>query len=424
VCGSAPGILVQVVDPGPVARWSIPHVVAYNCVVLHVRIPRRGVHRCPGALPALLGGAGGDASLVRRFERAAAHAFGVGHAVATGSGRAALTLLSRALDLQPGDEVLVPALTFGAVPDAVERLGLVPVYVDVEASTAQMDPEDLRARIGPRSRVVVATHLFGDVCKAEHVERICSDAGLVMLVDFAQAAGARLHGRPVGAWGRAGFTSLETVKTLPAFGGGLVTTSDGDLARRVDALASRMPAPEVRRLAAKVALGQVESLLARPVPFSVLGWPLMTLAGGERTVRWYKGRKSGAGNHHARLHPAQAAVALNNLEHLQAHVEERRRTADRLWSLLGTGCWRPAREPGSEPACYQLVVRARDPRGCALNCRRAGVDVGVHVVEDLSGGACPTAATLAEQLVQLPCHPGLDDEHLRRVAEAVGPWLA
>lgn len=386
-------------------------------------LPRRGLHRPPGTLRALATAALDPGDRVARFEEEAARALGARHAVATGSGRAALAMALRCLDLEAGDEVLVPALTFGAVPETIRAEGLRPVFADVDPDTLQMDPRLAEARAGPRARVLLATHLMGLMCDLPALEEVCQRRGLVMIEDFAQAAGATLEGRPAGSWGRAGFTSLETVKPLAAFGGGLLVTADGELARGVRTLSSRLPDPDPARLVKKVAMGQLEALLSHPLGFGLLGRPLFLLAGGaEGVVAHYKRRKGQAKSLQAGLHPAQAEVGRLGLRSLGSHLARRRENV-RLLRCFLPGAWTPRVAAGCEPSWYQLVARTRDPVACARACLRQGVDVGTGVVTDLSGGACPRAALAAREAIQLPCHPGLTQDDLRRVARVVGPWL-
>lgn len=386
------------------------------------RLPRRGVHRPRGTLAAAVLGALLPADRLADFERLAAATFASRHAVAVGSGRLALKLLLRGLHLDAGDEVLVPSLTFRAVPAAVAEVGLTPVLVDVDPRTALIDAEAVQRHAGSRTRVVLATHLFGLPCDMDRLAEVCADRDLILAEDFAQASGARSQGRPLGSIGRAGFTSLETVKLLSAFGGGLVTTSDDDLADDIRRSAAELAPPHPRRLSTKVALAQVEAALAHPGPFT-LAWPLFTREiDSETWVKRYKRRKQGAGNHDAAIHPAQAAVGSLGLRHLEAHVAARRRNAGVLRDAL-SGKWFPVVADGDEPGWYQVLVRTADPQGCAAAARSAGIDVGRAVATDLSGGACPTAAQLARELIQIPNHPPLGEGELRRVADVVRPWL-
>ncbi|MDP7112545.1 MAG: DegT/DnrJ/EryC1/StrS family aminotransferase, partial [Myxococcota bacterium] len=300
------------------------------------KLPRRGVHRAPATLRGLVRGALSGEAALATFQREAAAVFRVPHAVATGSGRRALTAILGALPLSPGDTVLLPALTFHAVPTAVAAAGLRPRFGDVDPETCLLTASAVDD--APDARLVLATHLFGLVCDLDGLRDRCAAREAWLVEDFAQAAGARWRGRPVGSWGDAGFTSLETVKPLAAFGGGLVTTRDAGLARRVEASERALPSPVRRKLVSKVALGQLEAALADPRVFS-LAWPLFSGgADDQRSEGWiqrYKSRKQGVGNHGARLHPSQAEVGRRGLVHLPEHLAARRARADELRGLLG-----------------------------------------------------------------------------------------
>lgn len=380
-------------------------------------LPRRGVHRPRGTLRALLGGAFGGHDSVARFEDDAARFFAVDHAVAVGSGRLAQRLLLEGLALPAGSPVYLPALTFHAVPAVVRDLGLRPVFVDVDPETLLMDPADLRARREPGAGAVIATHLFGLVQPLAPLEEV----GLPVLEDFAQAAGATLDGRPVGGLARAGYTSLETVKILPAFGGGLALTNDAVLAAHLRAGQRALAPADGRRLVKKVALGHVEAALGTPAGFAA-AWPVFGGGDDADLIARYKKGKTKAGNHAAGLHPAQAEVGRRALAQLPGHLARRRALATRLRAALA-GCALPTVAPGTQPGWYQVVARSSDPDGLFTAARAARVDIGRGVATDLSDGACLEAARAAAEVVQLPCHPALRAADVDRVAEVARQWL-
>jgi len=384
-------------------------------------LPRRGVHRPRGTLRGLLSGAlrGGDA--VARFEEDAARFFGVRHATAVGSGRLAQRLILEGLQLPHGAPVYLPALTFHAVPTVVRDLGLRPVFVDVDPATLLMDPASLARAVEDGPGAVIATHLFGLVQRLEPIRAIAEPAGLAVIEDFAQAAGATSGGRRVGGLADAGYTSLETVKILPAFGGGLALTDDETLADHLRRARAQLVAADGRRLLRKVALGHVEAALGTPLGFAA-AWPVFGGDDDADLIARYKKGKTKAGNHAAGLHAAQAEVGRRGLDQLTAHVTTRRALAERLRGALA-GCALPQVAEGTEPAWYQVVARATDPDGLFRAARRARVDVGRGVATDLSGGACPEAARAAREVVQLPCHPALRTDDVDRVAEVARPWL-
>jgi len=171
---------------------------------------------------------------VQQLEREWAAHTGVPHCAAVSNGTAAIALAVAALGLAPGDEILVPALTFiGSAMGAVAR-GLVPVFVDIDPVSFNLDPKAAEAAITPRTRAVLAVHLHGLPCDLAELRALCERKGLYLIEDAAQAHGAHYRGKRVGGWGEIGCFSLNVTKNLPTCGeGGLVTTSRLELHEQV-----------------------------------------------------------------------------------------------------------------------------------------------------------------------------------------------
>jgi perosamine synthetase len=166
---------------------------------------------------------------VGELEAALADACGVEHAVVVSSGTAALHLAVAALGIGPGDEVLVPAYTFPATANVVALVGATPRLVDVDAATMNLDLERVAAAVGPRTRAVLAVHLFGrpldwDALRDAVPERV------VLIEDAAGALGASYRGRPCGSLGVMGCLSFHPRKIVTTGEGGAVTTEDAELA--------------------------------------------------------------------------------------------------------------------------------------------------------------------------------------------------
>jgi perosamine synthetase len=168
-----------------------------------------------------------------RFEEAFAEFCGVKHAVSCSNGTTALHLALLALDVGPGDEVIVPTLTFVATANAVTYCGARPVFVDVEAETWSIDPAAIEAKITPRTKGIIAVHLFGHPADMEAIGAIARRHGLFLLEDAAQAHGGESRGRRTG--------SLGDIATFSFFGNKIVTTGEGGMVTTGDdALAGRM----------------------------------------------------------------------------------------------------------------------------------------------------------------------------------------
>jgi dTDP-4-amino-4,6-dideoxygalactose transaminase len=163
-----------------------------------------------------------------------ARRFGFDHCVAVSTGTAALSLALAALGVGPGDEVIVPALSFIATGLAPVHQMAVPVFADVDPVTFNLDPDDVERRITARTAAIIPVHLHGAPADMDRITDIASRHGLAVLEDAAQAPGATHRGRPVGGIGDAGAFSLQVTKNIPTCGeGGLLVTRNAELAESV-----------------------------------------------------------------------------------------------------------------------------------------------------------------------------------------------
>ncbi len=162
---------------------------------------------------------------VRRLEEAFARFTGAAHALAVSSGTAALKVGLAALGVGPGDEVITQGFTFVATWEAIFDAGAVPVFCEID-TTLCMDPQDLEARITPRTRCIVPVHMMGAQARIEQIKEIADRHGIPVLEDTAQAVGASLKGRHLGTFGQVGTFSFDAVKTMTTGEGGMVITND------------------------------------------------------------------------------------------------------------------------------------------------------------------------------------------------------
>lgn len=207
------------------------------------------------------------------FEAAFAEVAGTRHVVATNNGTTALHLAIAALGIGPGDEVIVPALTYIATANAVVYAGATPVFADVELDTMNLDPEDVVRRITDRTRAIIPVDLYGHPADMTAIMRIATEHGLLVIEDAAEAHGAAVDGRPVGSLGHAGVFSFFGNKIVTTGEGGAVTTDDDDLAARLRLLRGQGMDPQRRywfnevgfnyrmtNVAAAIGVGQLERI--------------------------------------------------------------------------------------------------------------------------------------------------------------------
>ena len=182
---------------------------------------------CPGQ---------GQVSAERLFAREFASYLGVPHCVSVDHGSAALVVALEALDIGPGDEVVVPVQTWVATATAVLRVGALPVLADVDPRSGCLTPASVSAVLSDQTRAIIVVHLACTVADLDGLTALAAEAGIELIEDCAQAHGARWRGRAVGSWGTVGAFSFQGGKVLTGGEGGAVTTSDSDICRRAQQL--------------------------------------------------------------------------------------------------------------------------------------------------------------------------------------------
>jgi len=168
---------------------------------------------------------------VKEFEEAFARYCGVAHAQAVSSGTAALKVAMAAIGIGAGDEVITQGFTFVATWEAIFAIGAIPVFAEID-ETLNMDPADVEKKITPRTRAIIPVHMLGAQARIEEIVAIARRHNLKVIEDTAQAAGGRINGKHVGAFGDMGTFSFDPVKTITTGEGGMVITNDADLYRK------------------------------------------------------------------------------------------------------------------------------------------------------------------------------------------------
>ena len=197
---------------------------------VHVSSPQVGEAEAQAVRDILLSGHYISGKTVAQFERQFAAYVGVADAVAVNSGTAALHAALAALEIGPGDEVVVPALTFFATVAAVVQQGAVPVFADITLEDYCISADDLAHRITPRTKAVIPVHYFGYAAEMDAINAVAREHGLKVIEDCAQSHGTRYRGVMTGALSDVGAFSFFATKHMTTGEGGIVTTNDPDLA--------------------------------------------------------------------------------------------------------------------------------------------------------------------------------------------------
>lgn len=326
---------------------------------------------------------------VAEFERSFAAMHHAEHGVAFANGTVALAAMYLALDIGPGDEVVVPSMTFISTATSVLHVGATPVFADVAPDTFNLDPADVAGRLTPRTKAIVAVHYGGQAADLDELRALADDAGVALLEDAAEAHGATYQGRPVGAIGRMGMFSFTPTKNMTTGEGGMVVTDDSALAERL------------RLLRNHGQTGRYEH--------ASLGY------------NW-------------RLSDILAAVGNVQLGKLPAVLERKRALAAALSARLEEldGIVPPVVRPDRDHVFMlytTLVDRDRDELRDHLLA--AGVEARVYfppahrqpVFADLGPADLPVTDHLAEHVLSLPIHARLTDDDLAYVVDVLAQRL-
>ncbi|MDO9147071.1 MAG: DegT/DnrJ/EryC1/StrS family aminotransferase [Hydrogenophaga sp.] len=322
-----------------------------------------------------------------QFEAEYASYCGAAHAIGVANGLDALHLALRAMDVGPGDEVIVPSNTYIATWLAVSQCGATPVPVEPDARTCNIDPALIEAAITPATRVILPVHLYGQPADMDPILAIARRHGLRVLEDGAQAHGARYKGQRIGAHGDAVAWSFYPGKNLGAMGdGGAVTTNDAKLADRLRVL---------RNYGSRV-----------------------------KYVNEVQGTNS-------RLDPLQAAILRVKLAHLDEWNARRNAIAARYQQgLQGCGLGLPHVPEWAEPAWHLYVVRTPQRDALQAHLTEAGVGslihypIPPHLQQAYASfgykmGDFPIAEAMANEVLSLPMGPHMSAEQQARVIDAV-----
>jgi dTDP-4-amino-4,6-dideoxygalactose transaminase len=201
-----------------------------NQLPIQVAAPQVGEREVAAVRDVLLSGAYVSGRRVKDFERRFAEYIGVEHAVAVNSGTAALHIALQAMGVGPGDEVIVPPLTFFATVSCVLYVGATPVFADIDRDDWCISPRSVARAVTPRTKAIIPVHLFGMPAKMDALIALAQQHGMAILEDCAQAHGSAYRGKRVGGFGRAGAFSFFATKHMTTGEGGMITTNDGRLA--------------------------------------------------------------------------------------------------------------------------------------------------------------------------------------------------
>ncbi len=347
--------------------------------------PQLSDEECDAVVRVLKSGNLAQGRGVEEFERGFAEIAGVPHAVAVSSGTTALHLALLAHGIGAGDEVIVPSFSFVATANVALYVGANPIFADIDPATMNIDPSDVEAKITPRTRAVIAVHLYGNPADLARLTDICERHNLVLIEDACQAHAATYEGRPVGSFGTGCFSFYPT-KNVTSGEGGMITTDDESIAERARLLRAH---------------GSPRRYL-----HEILGYNF-------------------------RMTDIHAAIGITQLEHLSTWTAQRQANAERLKDLLGgLDVSFQQTTPHATHVYHQFTIRIPHGRdGVAMYLREHGVGCEVYYPipihqQPLYRGigydeTLPVTEKAVEQVLSLPVHPALTEEDVAQIAQTL-----
>jgi dTDP-4-amino-4,6-dideoxygalactose transaminase len=318
-----------------------------------------------------------------KFEERFAQLCGVKHAIATSSGTTALHLALLAHGIGPGDEVITTSFTFIASVNSILFTGAIPVLVDIDAETFNLDPAQVERAITPRTKAILPVHLYGYVCDMDALQAIADKHGLKIVEDACQAVGASFKDKMAGSFGTGCF-SLYATKNVMSGEGGMITTNDDAIAQQ-----SRM----LRNHG-----------MQRRYYHDMLGFNF-------------------------RMTDLCAAIGLVQLDRFDDFTAKRRANAAYLNSKIESVIT-PKVKDGYGHVWHQYTIRTKSDRDAAVKkLTDAGVGSGVfypvpahqqgYIVEKLGAVHLPVTEQLAKEVISLPVHPQLSQADLETIVAEV-----
>jgi dTDP-4-amino-4,6-dideoxygalactose transaminase len=335
---------------------------------------------------------------VAHLENEVARISQAGHAIGCASGSDALLLAMMALEIGPGDEVILPSFSFFATASCVTRVGATPVFVDIDARTFNVSPAAIEAAITPRTKAIIPVHLFGQCAEMDEICRIALAHNVIVVEDAAQAIGAAYHSRGAGSWGLIGCFSFYPTKNLGGMGdGGMLTANEASIAERLRLYAAHGMQPRYHH--------------------KVVGI-------------------------NSRLDTFQAAVLGVKFKYLAEAVVARQTNADRYQKLfsgveIAGRIELPYQDPNAYHVWNQYTVRVRNGQRDALRAHLAAESIGAEIYYPIpihqqecyqnmsyARSSLPETEAAAGEVLSLPIYPELTVEEQETVVNSIQRFCA
>mgnify|MGYP001617928185 FL=1 len=366
---------------------------------------------------------------VERLEKEFKDYLGVKYAFSFNSGRSSLMAVFNSLDLEKNSEILLQAFTCNAVPNPILWLDLKPIYVDCDENTFNIDIEDLKKKIGPKSKAVIVQHTFGLPANLDEVIKICDQNNLVLIEDCAHALGATYNGKKLGTLSKAAFFSFSRDKIISSVYGGIAVTNNDILAQRIKEFQKKISYPSFFWVFQQLLHPVLMNYLILPT-YRIFGKYLLIIFQWlqilSKAVHWKEKRGEKPSYFPKRLPNALAILAQNQFKKLEKLNNHRKKIAAFYKEeLLSTEYKLPNTLEGS--VFLRLPIRHPKSRQIVKDAWRNNILIGDWYDKVIAPhdtklekmkyeiGSCPKAEKLVKETFNLPTHINISEIEARAI---------
>jgi len=375
--------------------------------------------------------------IIEEYQQKFARFLGAERAFAFWKGRVALYALLRVLDVGRGDEVILPGYSCVMNVNPIKYVAATPVYVDIEPDTFNIDVNLLKEKITNKTKVIIAQHTYGYPCEMDTIMEIAQNNGVPVIEDCCLALGSKYKGNLVGTFGRAGYFSFQWNKPYTTGLGGMVITSDRELAERIETLMiNEMCSPSSR---------EVFMLWIQLIIYRLLIYPRTTALAqslfryltkkgvvlGSSSTSEFEPEK--ADDFFKGISKMQARSGIRQLDRIEENIAHRRKMAKLYDELLAAKGWKSSNDSRNyaEPVLVRYPVRIKEKEKALAQASKAGIELGswfecpLHPIEtplasyDYNLGMCPEAEKAAREVVNLPLHTRANEKTAVKTVEFI-----
>lgn len=353
---------------------------------------------------------------------------GLPNPIIVDSGRIALRLILESSEIPKGSEIIMPGYTFGILTKSIESSGFVPKPVDIDPKTFQIDPKKVKLAITKKTKVILATHLFGEPCDIRSLVEIARKHNLIIIEDCAESIGAKSHNKLTGTFGDVAFGSFNIAKPLQGISGGVIFGKNKrilkNISKRVAVIGKTYKTPW-----SEVIRGLL-GVFASSTPF----WYLLMYAVSFKDiqslfVKGYRKNDSDKSSHaflpemkNIALSPLLARMVRLNIPSLQSRLEKRRRVRETYMKLLSKDIQFSLISSRDSGSAYLIVgLIKKDPFALRRYLSLRGIDIAIkeEIADNILGSKKSVSKTVSDKCIALPVYEDLKENQITKIAKYI-----